>query len=150
MDTALVSAFSALGGSVIGGLISGVAAVSSQRVQARANILANEITRREDLYKDFIVAASTAYGDALLTNEPKVDTLVSLYALVSRMRVLLPSQLVDCADRVMVTIVETYFASNRTVREIHELVKSRGALIDPLRQFSELARNDIAELRPHY
>jgi hypothetical protein len=56
---------------------------------------------------------------------------------------------VDCADRVMVTIVETYFASNRTVREIHELVKSRGALIDPLRQFSELARNDIAELRPH-
>ncbi len=95
------------------------------------------------------MAASTAYGDALLTNEPKVDKLVSLYALVSRMRVLLPLQIVDCADRVMVTIVETYFASNRTVREIHELVKSRGALIDPLRQFSELARNDIAELRPH-
>jgi hypothetical protein len=149
MDTALVSAFSALGGSVIGGLISGVAAVASQRVQARANIVANEITRREDLYKDFIMAASTAYGDALLTNEPKVDKLVSLYALVSKMRVLLPLQIVDCADRVMVTIVETYFASNRTVREIHELVKSRGALIDPLRQFSELARNDIAELRPH-
>ena len=89
MDTALVSAFSALGGSVIGGLISGVAAVASQRVQAKATIVANEITRREDLYKDFIMAASTAYGDALLTNEPKVDKLVSLYALVSRMRVLL-------------------------------------------------------------
>ena len=60
-----------------------------------------------------------------------------------------PLQIVDCADRVMVTIVETYFVPNRSVREIHELVKSRGALIDPLRQFSELARNDIAELRPH-
>jgi hypothetical protein len=147
MDSALVSALSALGGSVIGGLISGVAAVSSQRVQARANILANEIARREDLYKDFIMAASAAYGDALLTNEPKVDKLVSLYALVGRMRVLLPSQIVDCADRVMVTIVETYFVPNRTVREVHELMKSRDALIDPIRQFSELARNDIAELR---
>jgi hypothetical protein len=45
-----------------------------QRVQARANIVANEITLREDLYKDFIMAASTAYGDALLTNEPKGST----------------------------------------------------------------------------
>ena len=147
MDPALISAFSALGGAMIGGLLSGFAAVFSQRVQARANILGNDITRREELYKDFIMAASKAYGEAIQSNEPKIENLVGLYALVSRMRVIASPRIVDCADRVMVGIVETYFGPNRTMREIHEIIKEKGPSIDPLREFSELAHDDIDQLR---
>jgi hypothetical protein len=40
--------------------------------------------------------------------------------------------------------VDTYFAPNKTMRELHELMKSGAAAIDPLKDFSEAAR---AELR---
>ena len=50
--------------------------------------------------------------------------LVDLYAMVSRMRVLSMPKTVACADIVMRSIVETYFAPNRTVADIRELVKT--------------------------
>jgi hypothetical protein len=60
MDVAYISALSALAGSVIGGLTSGMTTLMSQRAQARAGQLAHDLSRREDLYTDFIVAASKA------------------------------------------------------------------------------------------
>ena len=60
MDVAYISGLSALAGSVIGGLTSGVTTWLNQRSLARAGQLAHELSRRQDLYKDFIVAASKA------------------------------------------------------------------------------------------
>ena len=54
MDIAYLSALSALAGSVVGGLTTGITTWLSQRNQARAEQLAREMSRREDLYKDFI------------------------------------------------------------------------------------------------
>jgi hypothetical protein len=58
MDVAYVSALSALGGSIVGGVISGATTWLSQRAQVRAGRLEHELSRREKLYKDFIIAAS--------------------------------------------------------------------------------------------
>ncbi len=58
MNVAYVSALSALAGSVVGGLTTGVTTWLGLRAQARAGHLAREMSRRDDLYKDFIVAAS--------------------------------------------------------------------------------------------
>jgi hypothetical protein len=69
--------------------------------------------QRDDLYKDFIVAASKAYGEAMLTNEPQMQDLVSLYAMIGRMRVLSSSRTVVCAQKVMQATVDTYFAPTR-------------------------------------
>ena len=55
--------------------------------------------------------------------------LVDLYAMVSRMRVLSMPRSVACADIVMRSIIETYFAPNRTVADLRELVKTAGASI---------------------
>ena len=62
MDIAYLSTLSALAGSVVGGLTSGVATWLSRRAQARESQLAREMARRDDLYKEFIAAASKAYG----------------------------------------------------------------------------------------
>src|SRR5882672_3550950 len=86
MDVAYISALSALAGSVVGGLTSGFTTWLSQRAQARAGQLAHDKSQREDLYKDFIIAASKAYGDAAVSNERKIQELVALYAMISRMR----------------------------------------------------------------
>jgi hypothetical protein len=142
MDSAYISAMSALGGSIVGGLMSGVTTWLSQRSQARAGHLAQSMSRREELYKDFIVAASKAYGDAIVTNEPQVQELVALYSMLSRMRVLSSPRIVECADKVMQTILDTFFTPNKTLRELHELIRS-GAALDPLKDFGEAVREEL-------
>src|SRR6266478_2355053 len=101
MDVAYVSALSALAGSVVGGLTAGITSWLGLRTQARAGQLAREMSRRDDLYKDFIVAASKAWGEAMLSNEPQMQELVvALYAMISRMRVVSLPRTLACAEKV--------------------------------------------------
>jgi hypothetical protein len=141
MDIAYISALSALAGSVVGGLTSGVTTWLGLRAQARAGQRAHDKSLREDLYRDFIVAASQAYGNAVVSNEPQIQELVALYAMISRMRIL-SSPPVACADKIMHATIDTYFAPNKTIGELHELVKS-GSVFDPLKDFSEMAREEL-------
>jgi hypothetical protein len=142
MNAAIISALSALGGSVIGGLISGIATWAAQREQTRAVQRVHDKSWREELYKEFIVAASKAYGDAVANNEPQAQELVALYAMISRMRVLSSPRVVTSALKIMNTTIDTYFAPNKTIREIRELMKS-GELVDPLKEFSEVVRDEL-------
>ena len=97
MDAAYISAISALAGSVIGGLTTGFTTLLSQRSQARAGMIAHDLARREDLVRDFIIAASKTYGDAIGNNEPKMPEIVDLYAMANRMRVLGMRKTTACA-----------------------------------------------------
>jgi hypothetical protein len=144
MDAAYISAISALAGSVIGGLTATLTTWLGQRSQARAGQIAHDLARREDLIRDFIIAASKTYGDAIINSEPKMPEIVDLYAMVNRMRVLNMPRSVDRADEVMRSIIETYFAPNRTLADLRELVKTSQA-VDLLKDFAEAARE---ELRP--
>ena len=141
-DAAYLPALSALAGSMVGGLTSGLTTWLSLRNQARAGQLAHDLSRRDDLFKDFIVAASKAYGDAMLSNEPQMQDLVALYAMISRMRVLSSARTVAGAQKVVEATVDTYFAPNKTIRELRELIRSGGG-IDPLKDFSEAAREEL-------
>ena len=138
MDTALISASSALAGSVIGGFTTLVSPCS----QARAGQVAHDLARREDLIRDFIIAASKLYGDAIVNSEPKMPEIVDLYAMVSRMRVLGMPRTVACADSVMQTIIDTYFEPNQTLRDLRDVMKS-GKGVDPLRDFAAAAREEL-------
>ena len=147
MDVAYLSALSALAGSVVGGLTSGVGGWLNQRTQAKAGQQARDILRRQDLYKDFILAASRAYGKAIVSSEPQIEDLIALYAMISRMRVISSTQTVECADEIMHKTTATYFAPNKTIRELNELIMS-GAGIDPLKKFGEVAREELQALPP--
>jgi hypothetical protein len=146
MDVAYISALSALAGSMVGGLSSTSTTWLTQRAQVRAAQLVREEARREDLYGDFIVAASKAYGEALSSNEPQVADLVGLYAMVSRMRMMSTPRTAQCADNLMLVIIDTYFAPNRSVRELRDLIKEGGRAIDPLKEFSEAAREELRQV----
>ena len=110
MDAAYISAISALAGSVIGGLTATLTTWLGQRSQAKAGQIAHDLARREDLVRDFVLAASKTYGDAIVNNEAKMPELIDLYAMVSRMRVLAMPRAVACAEVVMGSILETYSA----------------------------------------
>jgi hypothetical protein len=141
-DAAYLSALSALAGSVVGGVTSGFGGWLNQRSQARAGQRAHEVLRREELYKDFIIAASKAYGEALVSSEPQIQDLVALYAMVSRMRVVSSPQTIDCADNIMRMTIETYFAPNKTMRDLNDIIKT-GTALDPLKEFSEIVREEL-------
>ena len=142
MDIAYVSALSALAGSVIGGMTSGITTWLNQRSQAKAGHIAHELSRRQELYRDFILAASRAYGEALVSSEPKIDENISLYAMISRMRATSSSTIVAYAERILVETTGAYFEPNRTVPELRELIKS-GTGIDPLKDFAEAVREEL-------
>ena len=143
MEVAYISALSALAGSVIGGVTSTGMTWLQQVAQARALQRAQDFSRREDLYREFIVAASTTYGEALVSSEPQIQKLVGLYSMISRMRVLSDPLTAACADKVMLNIVDTYFKPNRSLRELRDLIKDGGSAIDPLKDFSEAARREL-------
>ena len=145
MDIAYISALSALAGSVIGGFTSGVTNWLNQHSQARAERLAHDFSRREHLYTDFIVAASRAYGEAMVSSEPQIQELIALYGMISRMRVISSPQTIACAQNIMVVTIATYSSPNKSVPELHELLES-GTAIDPLKEFAEATRE---ELRRH-
>jgi hypothetical protein len=146
MDIAYISTVSVLAGSVIGGLTSTGTTWLTQRAHARSGQLANEIVRREDLYRDFIIAASKAYGDALVSSQPQVPELVALYSMISQMRVVSTPRTVACADKIILTVIDTYFSPNRSVRELRDLIKV-GDGIDPLKEFSEAAREEVGKFK---
>ena len=81
---AYLAALAALAGSVVGALASILATWLNHHYQARAGERTRKISQREDLFRDFIVAASKAYGQALISEEPRIEEL--LHAMVSRMR----------------------------------------------------------------
>jgi len=145
MDGATTSALAALAGSVIGGLTALGTSWLTQQAQARLQENARDRTAREALYSDFIVEASRLYGDAWVNDKPEMSNLIGLYAMVSRMRVRSSPRVIDNAEKVALTIVETYFAPNRTLRELHDMLESER--MDPLRGFSEACREELRSLR---
>jgi hypothetical protein len=145
MDGATISALAALAGSVVGGLTALGTSWLTQQTQARAQENARDRTAREALYSDFIVEASRLLGDAWVNDKPEMSNLIGLYAMVSRMRVRSSPRVIEIAGRVALTIVETYFSPNRTLREVHDMLESEQ--MDPLRGFSEACREELRSLR---
>jgi hypothetical protein len=146
MNIGYVSTLSMVAGSIIGGWTSTGTTWLTQRAHARSGLLANEIVRREDLYGDFVTAASKAYGDALISSKPRVPELVALYSMISQMRVVSAPRTVACANKIILFIIDTYFSPNRSVRELRDLIKV-GDGIDPLKEFSEAAREELGQFK---
>ncbi|MGE3500111.1 MAG: hypothetical protein AB7N53_19795 [Candidatus Binatia bacterium] len=141
MDTAYISAFAALAGSVVGGFTSLAASWLTQRQQFIGQQLVHDIGRREQLYKEFIDEASKCYVDAFEHSNEDSAQLVRLYALVSRMRMLSSTPVVQQADNVMRLIVQTYASPNKTLRDVVDSMEA--GELDPLRDFSTACRDEL-------
>jgi hypothetical protein len=144
MNAAYISAFAALAGSLIGGLTTFAAAWVTQRQQANVQWLLQEKTRRQELYQQFIEEASKLYVDALIHDQAEIPPLVSLYALINKMRVVSNPGIAERADKVVRIIVDTYALPNKSFQEVRALMES-GAL-DPLRDLSEACHEELSRL----
>jgi len=141
MDAGYVAGLAALGGAAVGGVTSFITSWTTLRAQTRAQGRSNSKSRREELYKTFIVRAAEAYADALTHNKLDLSRLVYLYALISRMRVLSSQPTVEQAVETAKRIVKTYNNPSIDPEEVESLSWEGDA--DLLRGFSEAARNEF-------
>jgi len=148
MDSATITALAALTGAIIGGVTSFGTSWLSQQTQARVQARSHKLSQREELYKHFIEKASKAHADSLVrqvANTGEIAQLVDLYALVSMMRIISSTPIVESANRVVRLIADSYLSPNKTLRELHQMMDNNS--IDALLAFSEACRAELQKFR---
>jgi hypothetical protein len=147
VNVAALSALAALAGSAIGGLTSFLSSWLSQNAQLKAQLFLRDKTGRQKLYRSFVEEASRLYIDALTHDAPDLSKTVTLYALISRMRVLSSPRVVAEAEKIARLIVNSYPEPNRTFTELRQMMDVNA--FDPLRGFAESCREELQALVPN-
>jgi hypothetical protein len=141
MEGAYLTAMAALGGAALGGFTSFATSWTTLRTQMKAEGNASSKSRRRKLYKLFINQTAKMYGDALVHDTPGLPGLVELHALVSRMRIVSSTPVIEEAVRAVRITTETYSQPNKTPLEIEVMIENGS--IDLLRGFSEACRAEL-------
>ena len=146
MDPAILSAASALAGSLIGGVSSLAASWLTQRRQFRTQTLVHEAVKRETLYAEFIIEASKHLTDAWSHQAESPEVLAGLYSALERMRLTSTTEVIRVAEQVVRQVIEAYADANKTFDDVREHLRSDD-WGDPLRDFAEACRAELRALR---
>ena len=146
MDTAIIGALAAILGSVVGGTATILTAWTTQRFQSRREFARAEVQKKETIYTEFIEECSKLLIDSLDHNLDRPDVLVQVYALISRIRLTSPEEVVAAAEGAVARIVHRYSLPNLSAEEISALAKTPSVGDDPLRPFSEACRAELRRL----
>ena len=133
MEAAYISAFAALAGTAIGGLASFATSWVTQQAQTRAQRIAAEKDARAALFGRFLDEAAKLYSDALQNRRDDINGMVSIYALMNRMRLVSSPQVVEAADTVVRIVVDAHLAPNITMEELRARIDRH---VDPLRDLT--------------
>jgi hypothetical protein len=147
MDPAILSAASALTGSLIGGVSMLASSWLTQREQFRAQALVQEGVKRETLYAEFIVEASKRLTDAWSHQAESPEVVAGLYSAIERMRLTSSTEVIRVAERVVRLVLEGYADANKTFDELRNVVRKATDELDPLRDFAEACRTELRALR---
>jgi hypothetical protein len=145
MDTTILSGMAGVLGSLVGGSATVATAWITQRTLNRRELLAAETSSRESLYGDFINECSARALDSFENTLDKSERLLSIYALLNRIRICASDAVLHEAERALASIAEQYFSPNLTLEQMRALVRD-GAKNDPLRGFSEACRAELRSL----
>ena len=143
MNNALISAMAAVAGSGGGAFASFATAWLTQNAQERTTRFSQALVRREQLYADFIEEAARLVADALTHHLDEPSKVVHLYAIVGKMRLFAPAQVISKAEDVMRQIIQMYEGPNV---DFHDRAQKRRDSVDILREFSEMGRRDLNHL----
>jgi hypothetical protein len=141
MDANLITAFAGVLGSVSGASAAiGTTWISqkSQTVRERAK---SETRKRETLYGDFITEASQRLADAFDHSLDKPETLVKLYAILGRIRLVSSDAVLVAAEECCDRVVDLYAKPNRTLAEIFATLHS--GEFEALKRFSDACRIEL-------
>src|SRR6201990_3386116 len=115
MDNTLTGVMAALGGSVIGATTPVLSNFVLQRSVTQRELTNREIAQREELYSEFIRQGTSCYAKALSQNLQNIDEIVSMYALVNRIRLFASRSVLDAAEAFVKKLVAKYGDQNMTI-----------------------------------
>ena len=143
MDTTIVSALAGIFGSLSGGSASVAPTWITQKTLNKRERMRAEVEKREALYGEFINECSKRVMDSLERNLDKPETLLSIYALLNRIRLCASDAVLTQAQEIVRFIMEQY--SRRMFRSrIHQRVHD--GHIDPLKAFSEACPRELISM----
>ena len=108
-------------------------------------MLAAETSKRENLYGEFINECSVRALDSFENTLDKSERLLSIYALLNRIRICASAAVLHEAEQALASITEQYFSPNLSLEQLRALVRD-GASSDPLRSFAEACRAELTSL----
>ncbi|MGZ5117445.1 MAG: hypothetical protein ACXWCY_05750 [Burkholderiales bacterium] len=150
MDAPVLSALSAVVGSIVGLSASVATSWVSQRTQLRRQAIQAEIKKRESLYAEFITECSKLAIDALDHSLESPDKILNIYALQNRIRLCASHSVVAATEQLIAWIGEQYMKENLKPGESRQLVLNAfhdpQKRVDPLRPFSETCRRELEKL----
>lgn len=146
METTVITATAAALGSVVGATASIATTWISQRTQTvRAN-WEWRTRERQALYREFTTEASRLAVDALAHSLEQPDQIMSLYGILSRIRLMSGDEVLRQGEVCCRRILEMYARPNLTTDQIRAAVESNDlSLIDPLFDFSAACRSELWE-----
>ncbi len=145
MDAAIVTAFAAVGGSMVGGVTSFATNLVSQRLSARRGREIAELDRREALYSEFGRSAAELMLDSIGNNLSDGGRLVSLMATVGQIRMISTDPVLRAAQSVVGSVMASYCAAPA---DVHQVLSERAQdLISPMAAFSDACREERRQIK---
>ena len=144
IQPAVITAFAAVAGSMVGGLASFATTFFTQRYQARHDLLSRDVANREELYAQFIKEAANLYVDSLGRTLENPASLIGLYSLVGRIRLIGTDKVLSAAEAIADSIVDSYRRPPATFDDVHRV--AREGHVDPLRAFTEACREEREDM----
>ena len=121
IDPALLSAVSVLLGAPVGGGASLLGTIYSQRSQDHLQRVRSETAKRETVYADFVMSASTLLVNAYTRDEISLSgDKQRLIGLINRMRLFAPPDVVEGAEAVLTGILEILLKPSIELRQARE------------------------------
>jgi hypothetical protein len=141
MDSTLTGVLAALGGSVIGATTPVISNFVLQRSVTQRELTNREIAQREELYSEFIRQGTSCYAKALSQSLQGIDEIVSMYALVNRIRLFASEDVLKAAEAFVKKLVETYGENNMSIEQIKTAALEQH--VDPLNEFALKCRAEL-------
>jgi hypothetical protein len=146
IEPALLGPVSLFLGALVGGGASLLGAVYTRRSQDRVQRVASEIAKRETVYADFVMSASSLLLNAYTRDEISLSgDEQRLIGLINRMRLFAPPDVVEGAEAVLRGIVEILLKPSIELRQLAKQALSK-SIEDPLLAFSSICRADLNSL----
>src|ERR1700745_3566615 len=127
-------------GALVGGSASLLGVIYAQRSQDRLQRVASEIAKRETVYADFVMSASSLLLNAYTRDEISLSgDEQRLIGLINRVRLLTQDDVIEGAEAVLRGIVEILLKPSIELRQLAKQALSK-SIEDPLPVFSSLCR----------
>ena len=144
MDSTIITAVAAALGSLVGAAATIGTTWITQRTQTARSKIEVKLRDRESLYGEFITEASRLTVEALTLSLERPETLVTLYRILGRIRLVATDAVLASAERCCRKIVDLFAKPNLTADQIR--VAFENGQISSVKEFSTICRTELLEI----